>query len=132
MLTLSVLLAACAAPQPGPLSADLADWAERGKDMVWSHTTPDPPPDMPLERFEVCGDFGIAFFDSSDHRLFISDGADGFLDDDLLWTAGDLSQPPENADGGFIPSPQDPTVNPYRTEHGPCEVVFEQIESSSI
>jgi hypothetical protein len=125
-----MLLSACAvmpSPPTGPLTPDLVDWADRGKDMVWTHTpTDDPVPDMPLERFEVCGGFGIAFFDSSEHRLFIPDGDSGFIDDDLLWVAGDLSVGPERADGGFAPSPQGPTVNPYRTTHGPCEVVFER------
>jgi hypothetical protein len=126
VVLLGILVSGCGLLSTGPLPNDLAAWAEGGKDMVWSHTTPDPPPDMPLERLEVCGDFGIAFFDSSDHRLFIPDGAGGFLDDDLLWAAGTLSEPPENADGGFVASAEDPDLSGYRTDHGPCEIAFQR------
>lgn len=125
VLLLSILLSACALLPQRPLPDDLAAWAEGGRRMVWNHTTLEPLPPMPLERFEVCGDFGLAFFDSSEHRLFIADGAGGFIDDDLLWAGGPLSEPPENLEGGFVASPQDPRLNMYHDDLGPCEVIFE-------
>ena len=136
LLLLSLLATACGTTQPTPtaphatpsvpqgLPDALAGWAEGGKDMVWAHTRPGPPPDLPLERFERCGDFGIAFFDASNHRLFIPDGEGGFIDDNLLWAAGSLRESPQGADGGFVATPEEATLDPYRSQHGPCEVVF--------
>lgn len=127
---LGMLLAACGFHSTGPLPNDLAAWAERNKDETWTNTwgAPAPPPDMPLVQFELCDkEFGIAFFDSSEHRLFLPDEEGGFVDDDVLWVAGLLSpEPHENAgvDGGFAASAEDSDLSGYRTHHGPCEVLF--------
>ncbi|MGH9226536.1 MAG: hypothetical protein ACRD2W_22745 [Acidimicrobiales bacterium] len=77
-----------------------------------------------MERVEVCGDdFTIVFFDASEHRLFIETGDGGFLDGDLLWAAGLLSENPEGAGGGWTaPAVRDAAVDADRAEHGPCAV----------
>ena len=61
---------------------------------------------------------------SHNHRLFIPDGEGGFIDDNLLWAAGSLRESPQGADGGFVATPEDATLDPYRSQHGPCQVVF--------
>lgn len=125
-----ILLAACSLELPSVIvSADelhprVVEWANGAKDMVWSHTTHGAPPDLPLDRVELCDDFAIVFFDASQHRPRVPDGEGGHVDDDLLWAAGTLSEPPEGADGGWVSDPRDRTIQPYRDANVPCETVI--------
>ena len=112
-------LVACSASVLVP--NDVAEWAEGAKDMVWDHTISreqGPPPDLPLRRVELCRDFVIVLFDASQHRP--PDLDDAHVNGDLLWAAGRLSEAPEGADGGWVETPANGILEPYRAQHGPC------------
>jgi hypothetical protein len=107
-------------PTPTPGAArdvprDLNAWAVAAKDMVWAHGAQGEPPALELVRIESCDEFVIVFFQNDPE-------ASAPWTEALLWAAGPPAEPPEGADGGWVDSHEDPALEQYRDDHGPCEV----------